>query len=220
MKARSDWLLPAALVGLSVIPVLGGVRRLAQLWGGAEITPENARFFAAAVSTVLHIVTCSVFNLLGAFQFLPRFRRERPAWHRWAGRLLTVCGLAASLSGVWMTLTYPRAKGDDELLFWLRLVFGSAWAACMILGFLAIRRRELARHRAWMTRGYAIGAGAGAQAVIHIPWMLLFGVPGELARALLLGAGWAISLAVAEWSIRRRAGSHAIRLTVLGGKAT
>jgi uncharacterized membrane protein len=215
MKANREWLLPAALIALSVIPALGGARRLAQLWGGAEITPENARFFAGAVSTVIHILTCLVFNVLGAFQFVPRFRRQWPAWHRWAGRFLTVFGLTAGLSGVWMTLTYPRAEGDDELLFWLRLLFGSLWVVCMVLGFAAIRRKDVAQHRAWMTRGYAIGAGAGTQALVHIPWLLLFGKPGELARALLLGAGWVISLAVAEWSIRRRPAGHAIRPAVI-----
>jgi uncharacterized membrane protein len=211
MKDRSDWLLPTALIVLTVIPVLGGAARLTQLWGGAQITPENARFFAGAVSTVLHILSCLVFNVLGAFQFAPRFRRRQPDWHRRAGRVLTVCGIVAGISGVWMTLTYPRAEGDDALLFWFRLLFGSAWVVCMAWGFAAIRRRDVMQHRTWMMRGYAIGAGAGTQALVHIPWILLLGKPGDLARALLLGAGWVINLAVAEWIIRRRAASQLVR---------
>jgi hypothetical protein len=127
------------------------------------------------------------------------------------GRVLTVFGIVAGISGVWMTLTYPRVEGDDELLFWFRLVFGSLWVVCMILGFTAIRRKDVLQHRAWMMRGYAIGAGAGSQALVHIPWILLLGKPGDLARALLLGAGWAINLAVAEWIIRRRPASQPIR---------
>jgi uncharacterized membrane protein len=161
---------------------------------------------------VLHVLACYVFLVLGAFQFVPRFRRQWPGWHRWAGRLLTVCGLAAALSGVWMTLTFPRAAGDNELLFWFRIVFGSLWSVFMVLGFVAIRRQEVSQHRAWMTRGYAVGAGAGAQAIVHIPWLLIFGSnPGELPRSLLLGAGWIISLAVAEWSIHRRTPRRAAR---------
>jgi hypothetical protein len=211
VKDRTDWTLPAALVVLTVIPILGGVVRLTQLWGGAQITPENARFFAGAVSTVLHILSCLLFNVLGAFQFAPRFRRQRLEWHRRAGRVLTVCGIVAGISGVWMTLTYPRAEGDDELLFWFRLLFGSVWVVCMVLGFAAVRRRDVTQHRAWMMRGYAIGAGAGTQALVHIPWIVLLGKPGDLARALLLGAGWVINLAVAEWIIRRRSASQLIR---------
>jgi hypothetical protein len=205
MKNTVDWLLPAALLALSAIPVGAGLLRLSELWGGAEITPENARFFEGAVPAVLHVLSSSVFSVLGAFQFAPQFRRRWPNWHRLAGRFLTVCGLTAGLSGLWMTQFFPLVEGDGELLYGFRLMFGVAMVACMLLGFAAIRRRDIARHRAWMTRGYAIALGAGTQALVHIPWLLLGGKPGELSRALLLGAGWAINLAVAEWRIRTRA---------------
>ena len=56
-----------------------------------------------------------------------------------------------------MTLFYPRPAGDGELLTGMRLVFGSAMVASIVLGFAAVRRRDIARHRAWMIRGYAIG---------------------------------------------------------------
>jgi hypothetical protein len=54
-----------------------------------------------------------------------------------------------------------------------------------------------------MVRAYAIGLGAGTQVLTHLPWVLYFGAPDELTRALLMGAGWAINLAVAEWIIRQ-----------------
>ena len=55
-----------------------------------------------------------------------------------------------------------------------------------------------------MMRGYAIGQGAGTQFLTFLPWFLLFGMPGEFPKAMLMGAGWAINLAVAEWVIRKR----------------
>jgi len=72
----------------------------------------------------------------------------------------------------------------------------------VILGLFNILRRDFTRHRAWMMRGYALGLGAGTQALPGIPWVLIFGTPGELSRALLMGAGWSINLAAAEWIIR------------------
>jgi len=36
------------------------------------------------------------------------------------------------------------------------------------------------------------------------PWILIVGAPGELTRALLMGAGWAINVVVAEWIIRKQ----------------
>jgi hypothetical protein len=203
------WLLPAALIFLSLIPVVAGVTRVAGLVGGAEVTPDNARFFAAPVTVIAHIVGASAFLWLGALQLVPAFRRQRPGWHRRAGRVLVACGIAAGLTGLWMTLFFPHVEGDGPLLFLFRLAFGSAMVIFLALGFAAARRRRFAEHGAWMTRGYAIGMGAGTQAVLHLPFLAL-GMPGELGRALLLGAGWLINLAVAEWSIRRtrvRAGS-------------
>ncbi len=33
---------------------------------------------------------------------------------------------------------------------------------------------------------------------------IIAGPPSELSRALLMGAGWLINLAIAEWAIRKR----------------
>jgi uncharacterized membrane protein len=201
----ADWLVPAGLLALTAVPVLAGAFRLDQLAGGGPVTPDNARFFATPLPVVVHIVSASLFCILGAFQFVARFRRRRPRWHRLAGRLLVPSGVAAALAGLWMTVFSPLPAGDEGLLGAFRLVFGSAMVASLVLGFIAIRRRDVAGHRAWMTRAYAIALGAGTQVLTNLPWVILLGsMPEGLGRALLMGAGWAINLAVAEWVLRRR----------------
>ena len=202
-SAKAEWLVIALLIALSALPIGYGVVRLAELAGGAEVTPQNARFFAAPVPVVLHILSASVFCILGAFQFASAIRRRRPGWHRAAGRLLVPAGLVAALSGLWLTQFYPPVDNDGPLLYGMRLVMGSAMAVFICLGLAAIRRLDIAQHRAWMMRGYAIGLGAGTQALTHVPYFLFEGIQGELSRALAMGAGWAINLAVAEWIIRR-----------------
>jgi hypothetical protein len=196
--AKPKWLVPAALIVLSLIPVAAGGVRVAELTGGAEVTSENARFFAMPVPVLLHILGASLYCVVGAFQFVPSLRRR---WHRPAGRLMILCGLTAALSGLWMTLFFADPVGD--LLTGLRLVFGTAMALSIVLGFMAIRRRDVVGHRAWMIRGYAIGQGAGTQALTQASWMLLVGVPNAFVNALLLGAGWVINLVVAERIISR-----------------
>ena len=54
-----------------------------------------------------------------------------------------------------------------------------------------------------MMRAYALGLGAGTQVLTLGIGEIVFGAPGEVARGLLMGAGWAINLALAEWIIRR-----------------
>jgi uncharacterized membrane protein len=199
----AKWLVTALLV-LSAIPLAFGAVRLTQLAGGAEITPANARFFTSPLPVVLHIVSAGVYAIMGAFQFAPDFRRRRPDWHRAAGRLLVAFGLLVGLSALWMTLFYPRPDGTGALLYTLRLLFGSTIVMSIVLGFTAIRRGDVMRHRAWMMRGYAIGLGAGTQVLTLMAGELIIGPPSELSEALLMGAGWVINLAVAEGVIRRR----------------
>ena len=194
----------AGLIVLSLIPTAGGAFRLVQLGGGAEITPDNARFFATPLPVVLHIISSSLYCILGAFQFAPGFRRRKPNWHRVSGRLLVPCGIIAALSGLWMTQFYPPVDGDGPILYAIRLLVGSAMIMFICLGLAAIRRRDIPRHRAWMMRGYALGLGAGTQALTHLPWFLFPSIQGELARALFMGAGWAINIAVVEWILLRK----------------
>src|SRR5689334_7836957 len=158
-KRSATWVVPAALLIFGAMPVSAGILRLVELVGGAALTPANARFFAAPLPVVLHIVGAAVYALLGAFQFATGFRRRRPGWHRVAGRLLVPAGLLVGLSGLWMTLFYAHPPGDGALLSAFRLVFGSALVASLLLGVVAIRRGDVRRHRAWMLRGYALGLG-------------------------------------------------------------
>ena len=208
-RKRSWVWLVIGLMLLGAVPLAGGAFRLNQLASGAEITPENARFFASPLPVVLHIVGAIVYALLGAFQFVSRRWRPGVAWHRNVGRwLLVPCGLIVGLSGIWMTLFYPgtnsTASAGALLLYALRLLFGSGMVLSILCGFIAIRRGDMSGHRAWMTRAYAIGLGAGTQALTGMVGELVLGTPNELENALLMGAAWVINLAIAERSLRRR----------------
>lgn len=205
----AEWRTPAALLALSAVPIAAGIARLLSIGTDAAITPDNARFMAAPVPVVLHIVCATLFCALGALQFAPGWRRSKPNWHRIAGRALVPLGLVAALSGVWMAQFYPPASQapasfDGPAVYTLRLLAGSAMALSLCLGLAAVLRRDMVRHQAWMVRAYALGLGAGTQVLTHIPWLLFPSLQGGLARALCMGAGWAINLAVAECLISRQ----------------
>ena len=204
-RSRSDRLIPVLLIMLSLVPALAGTGRLVQL-GSGEITPDNARFFAAPMPIILHIVPAIVYSIVGAFQFSPGFRKRNRGWHRIAGRLLLPCAMLVAMSGLWMTLTYPWPAGDGVAVYLERLVFGTAMLMSVVMGIDAIRRRKYAEHGDWMIRAYAIGMGAGTQVLTHLPWFIISDVkPGETARGVMMGLAWVINLAVAEWIIRRPA---------------
>ena len=210
-KPRSrppTWRLPLALTLLAVIPLFGGSIRLIELAGDIQLTPDNDHvFITTPLPIVLHIISACLYSVLGAFQFSAGLRRRHSRWHRAAGRLLVPLGLAAALSALWMTLFYPWPGGTGALLFLFRLLFSTAMTLSLVLGFSAIRRRDVGRHRRWMTRAYAIGLGAGTQILTLGFGQAIFG-HAEVTHDLLMGAAWVINLAVAErflgtWRIRR-----------------
>lgn len=197
-----EWSVPAALVALGTVPVIAGSLRTVELAGGAGTMPADARYTASPLPVVIHIVSATVFAIVGAFQFSAALRRRRPGWHRRAGRMLVVAGLGVALSALWLNQLYPRAEATRAVLYPLRLVFGTGMVVTIALGFLAARRRDLTRHREWMIRSYAIGLVAGTQVLTLGLGQAVLGT-AHLTTALLMTTAWAVNLAVAERAIRR-----------------
>lgn len=202
---KADFKVPALLLLLSLIPTLGGVVRLMGVASDTTVTPDNARFLDAPTAVVVHVLSATLYSLLGAFQFSSGFRLRWPDVHRRAGRVLAVSGLVAAFTGIWMTAFYRIPVGmQGPILYWVRLLVGAGMAASILIAWRSILRRQVARHEAFMIRAYALGQGAGMQAVVLGPWMLLTGESLGLTRDLLMTLAWAINLAAAEWIIRSR----------------
>lgn len=58
-----------------------------------------------------------------------------------------------------------------------------------------------------MIRAYALGQGAGTQALVLMPWMLISGETSGLTRDLLMTLAWTINVVAGESMIRPRAPS-------------
>jgi uncharacterized membrane protein len=188
------------LLLLSVPSLAGSVVRLTDLAIG-PLTTENARFMAQPWSIALHAAGLSVFLLLLPLQLLARGGPR----HRMLGRIAIVAGITGALAGVWMTLTYPTTPDSPAELYGLRLVIGTALAGFLLQAALAARARDIATHRAAITRATAIALGAGTAAVIV---GLTLALGGELTPRVNIFAqtiGWALNLAVAEYLLARRA---------------
>lgn len=207
MKPRSysAWTVPALLVLLSLVPTIGGVVRMRDLAGGVA-SAADARFAAAPLPVVLHVLAAVPFALVGAFQFSEVARRRWGAWHRRAGRVVGLAGLVVALSGVWMALAYPiPAALQGPALAATRVAVGAAMAGAIVVGWRRIIRRDVAGHEAWMIRAYALGQGAGTQPALMLAWTLAFGDARGTTRDALMVLAWLINAAVAEAVVARRA---------------
>lgn len=199
-RTRFAWLVPTGLILLSLIPMVAGAARLVGLSGPA--TAESARFHETPWPVVVHIVGATLFSGLGAFQFHRGLRQTRPRWHRLLGRVLLPAGLAAALSGLWMAYFYPlRPSLQGDLLLAARTVVGALMAGFLVLAWRRILERDVQAHRAWVTRAYALGVGAGTQAVLGLPVIVLMGQPPQLVWELLMTLAWVINAALAERAI-------------------
>jgi hypothetical protein len=207
----TGWRTPVGLVVLVAFPLVAGSLRLLEVAGGPALLPANPRTTGAPVALAVHVVGAAAYAVGGAFQVSARFRRTHLAWHRRAGRVLVPAGLAVAGSGLWLTLFSTGAPGGD-LLWLVRLVVGSAMTGFVVLGFTSVRRRDIAAHRAWMIRAYALAVAAGTQVITQGVGEGAFGT-SDLSTALSVSAGWVVNAAVAEWVLRRPRGRRTVAAT-------
>lgn len=197
--------IPFGLVLFSVVPVLAGLFRIGTIIQGGPITVENERFFIEGMSVILHISVASIFSIFGAFQFSTRIRERYVRWHRLSGRVMVLAGVMAAVTGLYLTIVFPKLETDGPTLYYVRLVVGLTMLASLVLAVRAVLARNFNSHGAWMTRAYALGLGAGTQVFTHLPWLLMDGsLPTGLIRDFAMASGWLINYLVAEWIIKRK----------------
>lgn len=152
---KADYLIPAGLTVVALIPALAGTVRLVGLAQGGPITPANAHFFAQPLPVILHIIGAVLFCFVGAWQFSPGLRRRHLRWHKLVGRVVLPAGLFAAASGLWMALFYAIGLGAGTQAFtmlpWViafglpapmpyAILMGLAWVINLAVAEYFIRR--------------------------------------------------------------------------------
>ena len=181
------------LLSLGVVAYAVGVYGLMPL--GALVHPDmRATFQAHPVGIYAHVFASVVALALGPFQFSARLRASRTQLHRWSGRAYLGVGvLLGGLSGLYMA---PHAFGGVAS----RLGFGClalAWLFTGLRAFFAIRRRDVASHRRWMVRNFAL-TFAAVMLRLYLPACMATGVAFELAYPVIAWLCWLPNLVVAE----------------------
>ncbi len=144
----------------------------------------------------LHVVGGAVALLLGPFQFLGKLRAKRPALHRWSGRLY-VAGIAAgSVGGLYMA-QYSYGGAVTHAGFGLLAIL---WFATTAMALRAILSGDVAAHRRWMIRSYALTFAA----VTLRLWLpgLAAALPFETAYQVVSWLAWVPNLLVVEAWLR------------------
>lgn len=104
---------------------------------------------------VLHAVAGMIALLIGPWQLLAPLRAARPGFHRWLGRVYVIVAIASGASSLAL---YPKlASFGAGYLF---MFMGALWIATTVLGVITILVGDVAAHRRWMLRSYALAWGA------------------------------------------------------------
>ena len=86
--------------------------------------------------------------LAGPVQFSSRLRRRFLNFHRILGRIYVVSVLVGAVTGIALAAGRPGLPGTS--------MQAAAWIVCTVAAFLTARNRQIAQHRQWIARSYAV----------------------------------------------------------------
>jgi uncharacterized membrane protein len=162
---------------------------------GSLLHPDmRAAYEANRFAIYVHVFASAAALVLGPFQFSARLRAGYPAWHRWSGRLYLGVGvLLGGLSGLYMA---AHAYGGPVAQFgFASLALG--WLYTGFCAYRSIRAGDVAGHRRWMVRNFALAFGA-VTLRLWLPASVIAGIAFELGYPVIAWLCWVPNLVIAE----------------------
>jgi uncharacterized membrane protein len=171
--------------------------------------PLRVSFNARLFGIYSHVLFGGIALALGPFQFRRNLLLRNRPLHRRLGLVYVVASALTGISGMYMAVYSHNGIGTH-------LGFG-------VLGFLTlltalkpyfhIRAREVAPHREWMIRNYAL-LFAAVTLRIELPILAISMQAFEPAYAIISWLCWVPNLLVVEWYLRRSRPGAAAHLPV------
>jgi uncharacterized membrane protein len=161
--------------------------------------PEVRASIVWLAAFYIHVGFGALALLIGGFQFIGKLRDKFTSLHRNVGKAYVISVFASAASGLGIAVF---AEGG--------IVGKSGFAALAVLwlysnyrAYSAIRRFDIAEHRVWMTRNYALTFAA----VTLRLWLPLFiegfGMAFNTAYPIIAWLCWTPNVLVAEYLVRR-----------------
>lgn len=159
---------------------------------------QRAVYLAHLTGLIVHVIGSMVALALGPFLFLPSARNQWPALHRWLGRVYLLGNLFGGVAGLTMS-TYAYTGEIARNGF---AMLGLLWLATGLMAYVRIRDGNVAEHRRWMMRNFALLL-AGVMLRLQLP-LLSMVFSFETAYQIVAWSSWLPNLFVAEWLVRQR----------------
>jgi len=168
----------------------------------AEAVRFDSRFAAHPVLARLHVGLGAVFLVFAPLQFSAPIRNRYRALHRWSGRALLLAAFASTGAALFFGLLMPFGGAAEAAAI---AFFGGLFLVSLTRAFLAIRRRDVARHREWMIRAFATAIGISTVRVVMMvldPALTTAGFTAAAVFVVSIWTGWVLTVSVAELWIR------------------
>jgi uncharacterized membrane protein len=146
----------------------------------------DRRYALHPVLAYVHILPGVIYLVGAPFQLSRRFRARHLALHRRSGRVVLSAGLVAGIFAIVFGTLFPFGGLSEASA---TVLFGGYFVTALVIAFAAIRDRDVARHRRWMIRAFAVGL---AIATIRV-WIGVFQVSGALSLADSFGVAFWLS---------------------------
>ena len=159
--------------------------------------PEfNVRYLDHVVLSLWHVITGFIFIILAPLQFSKSWRAKHLVMHRWVGRGLISVALIAAVTGIVMAYELPGFGGfSSTLASW---TLGLTIIICLLRALWCAVTRQIALHREWMLRAFAIGLAVGTQRLLISIFMGFQAAPFEEIFAPTLWLGLVLNLIIVE----------------------
>jgi uncharacterized membrane protein len=169
---------------------------------GAFVLPDmRTAYETHAVAIYAHVFASAAALALGPLQFVPWLRERHTRLHRWMGRLYLSVGVLVGGSSALYVSTFAYGGLGARAGFAL---LAACWLYTGLRAYRAIRGRDVAAHRRWMVRNFAL-TFAAVMLRLYMPAAVGLGIEFEAAYAPVAWLCWVPNLLVAELVIARRA---------------
>jgi len=142
-----------------------------------------------------HTLSGVIALVAGAMQFSSRLRRRHLKFHRVLGRIYVVSVLIGAPTGIALAAGRPGLPGTS--------MQAAAWIVCTTAAFIAARNRQVAQHRQWMVRSYAVTFTFVSSRVLNL-WPVYWSHLGDSLAAVGVIAFTLASLLVADLGLNWR----------------
>jgi uncharacterized membrane protein len=182
----------STLIVLILIALVAAAVRIATDWpnvAAGTIPPEDSfdhRYALHPVLAYVHILPGVVYLVGAPLQLSRRFRKRHMTLHRRMGRVVLAAGITAGVFAIVFGTLFAFGGLFEASA---TVVFGAYFVTALVVAFVAIRGRDVTRHRQWMIRAFAIGLAIGT---IRI-WIGVFQVFGLLSFKNSFGVAFWLS---------------------------